>query len=148
MDSWTMEMVEERLIAAAAVMRRLPPVRVPGYFSTWPRALVEFADLVGQQPEPMRLPPPSPAAITRMEKALLWLRWLEVDDAKLVWARADRTQWKAICWQFGIGRATAHRRWQYGLSVIVWRLNGRRVPAKRSKRYVTSMAAGIAGQRQ
>ena len=54
------------------------------HFSTWPRALVEFADLVGQQPEPMRLPPPSPAAISRMEETLGWLRWLEAEDAKLV----------------------------------------------------------------
>ena len=30
MDNWTVEMVEERLVDAAQVMRRLPPVRVPG----------------------------------------------------------------------------------------------------------------------
>jgi hypothetical protein len=135
-DNWTVEMVEVRLAEAAAVIRRLPPVRVPGYFNTWPRALVEFADLVGQQPEPMRLPPPSPAAISRMEEALGWLRWLEVEDAKLVWARSDRTPWKAICWRFGIGRATAHRRWRYGLCLIAWRLNGRRAPTKRSRSLV------------
>ena len=29
------------------------------------------ADRVGREPEPMRLPPPSPAAISRMEEALL-----------------------------------------------------------------------------
>jgi hypothetical protein len=74
-----------------------------------------------------------------MEEALLWLRWLEVHDAKLVWARADRAPWKAICWQFGISRATANRRWQYGLSVIAWRLNGRKLPARRSKKYVTAV---------
>jgi hypothetical protein len=56
--------------------------------------VVEFADRVGQQPEPMRLPPPSPTAISRMEDALPWLRWLEPEYAKLVWARADRTPWK------------------------------------------------------
>ena len=38
--------------------------------------------------------------------------------------------------QSGIARATAHPRWQYGLSVIAWRLNGRRVPAKRSRSFV------------
>jgi hypothetical protein len=134
-------MVEERLIDAAAVMRRLPPVRVPGHFNTWPHMIVEFADRVGQEPKPLRLPPPSPAAITRMEQTLTWLRWLEPEDAKLVWTRADRTPWKAICWQFGIARATANRCWQYGLSVIAWRLNGRRVPAKRSRRFVIETAA-------
>jgi hypothetical protein len=142
-DKLTSDMVEASLIEAAAVMRRLPPVRVPGYFNTWPSALVEFADRGGQQPEPMRLPPPSPAAISRMEEALGWLRWLEAEDVKLVRARADRTPWKAICWQFGIGRATANRRWQYGLCLIAWRLNGLRVPAKRSRRFVVAMAERI-----
>ena len=36
------------------------------------------------------------------------------------------------CWELGISRATANRRWQYGIAVIVWRLNGRHVPSKRS----------------
>jgi hypothetical protein len=143
MDRWTVDMVEERLIEAASVVRRLPPVRVPGHFNTWPKMVVEFADRVGQQPEPMRLPPPSPAAISRMEEALLWLRWLEVDDAKLVWARANRTPWKAVCWQFGIARSTANRRYRYGLSVIAWRLNGRSVPAKRSRGLMISKMGGI-----
>jgi hypothetical protein len=98
--------------------------------------MVEFADCVGRELRPMCLPTPSTAAITRMEEALSWLRWLESEDAKLVWARSDRTPWKAICWRSGIGRATAHRRWQYGLSVIAWRLNGRRVPAKLSRSFV------------
>ena len=71
-------------------MRRLPAVRVPGYFNTWPTMMMEFADRVGREPEPMKLPPPSPSAITRMEQTLEWLRWLEGEDVKLVWARSDR----------------------------------------------------------
>ena len=53
MAEWTPEMVEERLIEAAAVLKRLPPVRVGGYFNVWPKMMVEFSDLVGQTPEPM-----------------------------------------------------------------------------------------------
>ena len=136
MDKWTLEEVETRLEDAAQVIHRLPPVSVPGYFNSWPSIMNEFSDLVGQKGQPMRLPPPSTAAITRMEETLGWLRWLEGEDAKLVWARADGKPWKAICWRFGIARATAHRRWQYGLSVIAWRLNDRRVPAKRSRSFV------------
>jgi len=143
MDHWTVEMVEDRLVEAAVVMRRLPSVRLPGYFNTWPKMLIEFADRVGQQPEPMRLPPPSAAAISRMEESLQWLRWLEAEDAKLLWARADCTPWKAICWQFGVARATAHRRYQYGLSVIAWQLNGRQLPRKRSKNYVMAIARHV-----
>ena len=57
------------------------------------------------------------------------LRWLKPDETKLVWARAEGTPWKQICWRFGIARATAHRRWRYALSLIVYRLNGKRPTA-------------------
>lgn len=136
MTNWTRERVEERLSEAADVMRRLPPVRVQGYYNLWPKVLHEFSDLVGQEPPRLKRPPPAPDAISRMEEALDWLRWLEAEDGKLVWARAERTPWKMICWRFGIARATAHRRWEYALSVITWRLNNRRLPAKRSRRFV------------
>lgn len=137
---WTPPMVEERLVEAADVMRRLPEVRAPGHFNTWPKILYEFADLVGQAPPRLKRPLPSSDAISRMEEALGWLRWLEGDDAKLVWARAEGAQWKAICWRFGIARATAHRRWEYGVSVIVWRLNGKRPSRRRSRRFVIERA--------
>jgi hypothetical protein len=58
-DKWTVALVERRLEDAAQVMRRLPSVRVPGYFNTWPVMMVEFGDCVGREARPMRLPPPS-----------------------------------------------------------------------------------------
>jgi hypothetical protein len=136
MAEWTREQVEERLIEAADVMKRLPEVRVQGYFSVWPQYAYEFGDLVGQQPSPMKRPPPPPDAISRMEATLPWLRWLEADEARLVWARAEGTPWKPICWRLGISRATANRRWDYALCLIAWRLNGRRVPGNRSRRFL------------
>ena len=136
MNDWTPEMVEARFVEAAIVLRRLPAPRSQGYFSTWPKMAVEFADLVGQTPEPMRMPPPSAAAISRMEATMPWLAWLEAEDAKLVWARAEGARWKHICWRFGLTRATANRRWNYCLIVIAWRLNRRPIPAKWSRRYL------------
>ena len=133
MAHWTRDDVEARVVEAADVLKRLPPDRVPGFFNTWPDIMVEFADRVGRMPEPMRRPPPDPAAISRMEEAITWSRFLEADDAKLLWARAERTPWKEICWRFGIARATAHRRWEYALCLIAWRLNGRGAPSKRSR---------------
>jgi hypothetical protein len=130
---WTPLIVEDRLVDAADVMRRLPDVRAPGYFNTWPKILPEFSDLVGQEPPKLKRLPPSSDAISRMDEALGWLRWLEGDDAKLVWARVSGSRWKAICWRFGISRTTAHRRWEYALSLMAWRLNGRHTPAKRSR---------------
>lgn len=90
---------------------------------------------------PSAASPASPRAITQAEEALLWLRWLEKDDARLLWLRANRKPWKPICWELGISRATANRRWQYGIAAIVWRLNGKSVPRKRSMDFVVAKAA-------
>ncbi|HDP90101.1 MAG TPA: hypothetical protein ENN42_09135 [Thioalkalivibrio sp.] len=140
MGEWTTAQVQDRLELAAGVMRQMPGVMPQGFFNAWPEYLHSFADKVGQEPQ-MRRSRPSPRQITQAEEAMLWLRWLESEDARLVWARVDGMAWKPICWQFGISRATANRRWQYGLAVIVWRLNGKRVPTKRSKAFVVSKAA-------
>lgn len=134
MNDWTPEVVEERLVEAAAVLRRLPAERGQGYFSTWPQMFVEFSDLVGQAPEPMRLPPPSAAAISRMEATLAWAAWLEPIDSKITWMRANGARWKDICWAVGLARAAAHEHWLYALCVIAWRLNGKNRPKHIGKR--------------
>jgi hypothetical protein len=139
MADWTRTMVEDRIETAAEVFRALPGVRPQGYSNAWPEYFHSFGDKVGQQPETRRARP-GPRAITEAEATLLWLRWLEPQDARLVWLRANRTAWKPICWEFGISRATANRRWEYGLSVITWRLNGKRVPTKRSIDHVIQRA--------
>ena len=139
MGEWTTAQVQDRLELAAGVMRQMPAVKPQGYFNAWPEYFHSFADKVGQEPQ-MRRPRPIPRQITQAEEAMLWLRWLEPEDGRLVWARANRTPWKPICWQFGISRATANRRWQYGLAVIVWRLNGKQVPSKRSMEFVVDAA--------
>jgi hypothetical protein len=58
---------------------------------------------------------------------------------KTTWSENRRVAALASCVACGekrehghIGRATAHRRWEYGLCLIAWRLNGRRWPARRS----------------
>ena len=142
MGDWTTTRVEDRLESAADVFRTLPGVMPQGFFNAWPEYFHSFADKVGQEPQ-MRRPRPGPRQITEAEEALLWLRWLERDDARIVWLRAERTPWKPICWQMGISRATANRRWQYGIAVMVWKLNGKRVPRCRSKDFVISKARKV-----
>jgi hypothetical protein len=135
-QTWTPRLVEERLLEAVVVLRCMPGARVQGYFSTWPSVLSEFSDIVGQEPIRLRRPPPSAAEISHMEATLAWIGWLDPALGKLVWARAERSPWKVICWRFGISRATANRRWEYGLSIIVWKLNGRPTPRNQSRRFV------------
>jgi hypothetical protein len=134
--TWTPSIIEERFVEAADVMKRLPDVRVPGFYSLWPKALHEFADLVGQEPPRLRRPPPTPAAISRMEETLGWLAWLEPTDAKILWLRANGERWKLVCCKVGLGRAAANERWLYALCVIAWRLNRQHLPSRRSKRYL------------
>ena len=135
MTDWTTAQVQDRLELAAGVMRQMPGVMPEQIFNAWPEYVHSFADKVGQEPR-MRRPLPSPRMISEAEEAMPRLRWLEKDDTRIVWLRANRTQWKAICWELGISRATAHCCWQYGIAVIVLRLNGKNVPRNRSMDFV------------
>jgi hypothetical protein len=139
MADWTRAMVADRLELAADVMISLPAVRPQGFFSAWPEYFHSFADQVGQEPR-MRKPLPSPRMITEAEQTLLWLRWVDRDIAQILWARANRKPWKGICHAHAISRPAANRRHEFGLAVIVWRLNGRAVPTKRSRRFVVENA--------
>jgi hypothetical protein len=139
MADWTRAMVADRLELAAEVMQSLPAVRPRGFFNAWPEYIHSFADKVGQQPR-MRRPRPSPRMITEAEEALLWLRWVEPSIARILWARANRLPWKGICNEHAISRAAANRRHDFGLAVIVWRLNGKQVPRKRSMDFVIGRA--------
>jgi hypothetical protein len=138
--NWTPSLIEERFIEAADVMKRLPEVRAQSYYSLWPRVFHEFADLIEQEPPRLRRPPPAPDAISRMEETLSWLVWLEPMDRKIVWRRANGERWKAVCGLVGLTRSAAHQHWMFALCVIALRLNGRRVPSKRSRQFVIERA--------
>jgi hypothetical protein len=138
---WTPSLVEERLKEAAYVLKRLPPVKVPGYCSVWPKIIPEFGDLVGQKPKPIRLfCPPGPTEISRMEETLGWTVGLDPIDAKIVWMHAFGERWKRICAQFGMARATASEHLLYALCVIAWRLNGDPLPKGLSRNKMLALA--------
>lgn len=139
MADWITGDVQDRLESAADVMQQLPSIKPQGYFNAWPDYMHTFADQVGQTPE-MKRPRPSPRDITECEEAMLWLRWLEPDDARIVWLRANRQPWKKIGWEIGLSRPAANRHWQYGVALITWRLNGRVPSSKRSRRFVVENA--------
>jgi hypothetical protein len=141
MVEWSTAQVQDRLELAADVFRSLPGLRPQGYFNAWPEYFHSFGDKVGQEPR-MRRPLPSPRMITEAEEALLWLRWLEKDDARIVWLRPNGMPWNKIGWEVGLSRPAANRHWQYGLALITLRLNGRKVPGKRSMKFVVARAAG------
>ncbi|MGE4312857.1 MAG: DUF6362 family protein [Pseudobdellovibrionaceae bacterium] len=114
--------VEERLRSAARTLRRLPNVKVQGYFSTWPTIIREPLEILQMEPEPMRITP-SMADITEMEEVLfIWLKWLEPEERRLVWLRAERVRWKLICGRFGVGRTKAWEMYRRALASIAAKL--------------------------
>ena len=119
---WTGEAVADHFEEAVRTLRKLPPVRVTGYFNAWPEVLRSAKEIAAMEPEPMRVLP-STGAITRLERTFDWMLWITVEERKLIWLRAARVPWKAITWEFGCDRTTAWRRWTLALTKIASRLN-------------------------
>ena len=57
-----------------------------------------------------------------MNECFAWLFWLDPDEARIVWMRAEGMRWKPICRRLGVGRATAWRWWATALIKISHRL--------------------------
>ena len=114
--AWTPELVAERLEEAVGVLARLPEDKVRGVYDLWPR-------LVGEASGHGRAAAAAPEAIDRMEETLRWLSWLDPEDRRLVWLRAEGLPWKRITHRLVIGRTTAWQRWSIALLKIATRLN-------------------------
>lgn len=119
---WTADDVADHFAEAFRTLRKLPPVKVQGYFGAWPQILRSAREIAAMEPEPMRVWP-SAAAITRLEQTFGWVLWIEEPERKLVWSRAARVPWKVIAGEMGCDRTTAWRRWQLALTTIAARLN-------------------------
>lgn len=138
MTEWTVAILEDRFEEAARTLRRLPDTRVPGYFSTWPPVVRSAFEAFGYERARMPRIAPSPQAIGRMEETITWLAWLEPDDARIVWLRAEGVRWKPICYRVGLTRQTAWARWVAALITIANRLN-----CKYIKRVKTGRKKGV-----
>ena len=112
---WTSELVAERLAEAADVLARLPDERLRGFYDLWPSIV---GATTGARPAAA-----APEAIDRMDEALGWLMWLDPEERRLVWLRAEGMPWKRITLRLGIGRTTAWQRWMTALLKIAIRLN-------------------------
>jgi hypothetical protein len=133
---WTPSLVEERLVEAADILRRLPNQPIRGYFNTWPQMAYQFSDLVSQEMPRLKRSWPAPDAISRMEDALTWAIGLDPVDSKIVWLRASGVRWKVVCGTVGLARAACHEHWLYALCLIAVRLSGRHLPRNCSRRRV------------
>jgi Domain of unknown function (DUF6362) len=116
---WTPTLVAERLAEAADVLDRLPEPKARGFYSLLPLLPDQSA---GDSARATRAAPP-PEAIDRMDEALGWLMWLEPEERRLVWLRAEGMPWKWITRRLGMGRTTAWQHWTAALLQLAVRLN-------------------------
>lgn len=123
--------IEDRFEEAARTLRRLPEEKPQGYFNVWPPVVRTAWEILAMEPQPLRLLA-TPQAIDRMEECFDWLFWLDPEEARVVWLRAEGVRWKPICRRLGVSRATAWRWWAGALIKISHRLRagGRTRPAK------------------
>ena len=61
--------------------------------------------------------------IQRIEDCIGWLAYLDPEDARIVWQRAEGVRWRQVCIRAGVVRSTAWRRWAASLLTISKHLN-------------------------
>jgi hypothetical protein len=124
MGGLTERYVEERIREAVRTLRRLPEAKAQGYVCLWPAIKHDPVEILNMEKTPFRLGPPMPDEIDRMEEVLfVWLKWLEPDERRLVWLRAERVRWKVICGRIGCDRTTAWRRYRIALAKLAGNLD-------------------------
>lgn len=123
MADWTIEDVAARFSEAVETARRLPRVRVQGYFNVWPAFVRDnWENYATDEAAHLHLPP-TPEAIDRMMETMRWVQWLAVEQRHLVWMRAKHYEWRDICRRVGCCRMTAWRHWQKALLKVADHLN-------------------------
>jgi hypothetical protein len=131
---WNARIVEDRLEEAAITLRRLPNPAgsgARGFGSSWPDYVREARHAYGYHEAQMRVIP-NASEIQRMEDCIDWLRWLDPEDARIVWLRAEGARWRQVCIRAGCVRQTAWRRWAAALLTIAAHLNAAERPKRRT----------------
>lgn len=121
--TWTATLVEERLREAAATLRHLPADRPRGFRSAMPAPVRSAQEAYGWHETRVRPAPPSPGAVDRLDEVLGWMGWLDEDQIRVLWARANGVPWRPICRRLGCGRTKAWQTWVAALVVLKVRLN-------------------------
>lgn len=139
---WTPELVAKRLQEAADTLKRLPDKNRPRPLkASWPDTVQAMAESVfaianvwgvnifrerekEKNDSTLRPGPPDPGAISRMDKALPWLAYLDTTKQKPLWAWACGCGDRRIAMICGKHRHTIRAWREQSLELIARRLNG------------------------
>lgn len=111
----TIDEIKENLTFAAEVMRRLPPVKVRGYFCSWPKFCSDNEIFKGDSDVWIQ---PLPHEVEAMEKILEWLKFTTVENRHIIWVRSCGMGWKNISLRCGKSRSSIIRMYNIGLKDI------------------------------
>jgi len=128
-DKWTARDVEIHFREAILTLKKLPPVKLKGYFNSWPDIVYTPNEKIFQEKKPMRVLA-TPEAVTKLDQTFEWMSWVTIEERKLIWKRAAKIGWKTICWDLGCNRSTAWRKWSIACTKIASRLNAKQNPWK------------------
>jgi DNA-directed RNA polymerase specialized sigma24 family protein len=116
-------LVFERLIEAADTLRRIKVPDIQRNVTRWPDVVHAALDATIHNRSGLRRGPASPEAITRMDEALAWLKWLGKDVQRMVWSRVEGLSWRRIAALAGVAPNTCRARARASLVEIAERLN-------------------------
>jgi hypothetical protein len=109
---------------AAEIHRCIPDVRVPGYHSMWPDTLKDdwerYYDMLHAR---RRRNYALPKQVDFMEEVMRWLRWLNVIEQRVIWARANNIPWKVLEHDFNSSKTTLWRHLNVGTNRLAAILN-------------------------
>ncbi len=113
---------EEQIIAifkeAVRTLKKMPPVRVQGYFNAWPEIIYTEREIM-RMDQKSKVWRATPDAISRMERAMEWLNLLKTpEERKIVWMRANNIPWDIIKKTFGFSRVTANKKYKNSIKFI------------------------------
>lgn len=127
-ERWTASLVRARLVDAMDTLKRL---KFPDHGAP-PREMRTAMPLppadwsaYGWEDARTRLSPPTPAAITRLDKTLPWLLWIESPRIrKAVCLRAVGLSWRRVARAVGLGSPETARQWEAAaLDLVAAKLN-------------------------
>lgn len=129
--NWTVTDIADRFEEAVDTLRRMPNVKVRGYFNAWPQIVRTLREKLAEDKGEFRLGPPQPDAISRMEETIQWIFFLDSEDERrIVWLRAARVPWRPIYIRLGCGRTKAWHMWSVALLKIATILNKQGKPKR------------------
>ncbi|MCF4165110.1 DUF6362 family protein [Zavarzinia compransoris] len=119
-------MVVDRLREAADTLRRLPDGEARfrlGLRSAWPDVVRDAATAYAAAGPSVRLGPPSPGAIDRLETTIGWLGLLSEPQRRIAWALASGVSVARLARLIGCHRNTVANRHAAALRIIAGHLN-------------------------